>query len=247
MEAAYEELTHESARFAFAGRTDAGVHALGQVAAVDTDSHLSTSALRAALNHLLPDDLAVMAAADVEAGFDPRRHAVARTYRYRIRHGGPRAPLSRSHEWHRAGTLDIEAMARAAALLPRGLRDWAAFAGKVPEGYPTVRTLRRCDVERRSTGVVLVTMEADGFLPHQVRRTVGALVRAGSGGLQPGQFAALVDGAPGSAGPTAPPQGLVLCSVAYPPRTVNWGESESALATRERDTRECAPSEEGWG
>lgn len=246
VEAAFEELTGESRRVAFAGRTDAGVHALGQVAAVDASSSLSVSALRAALNHLLPADLAVRAVADVEAGFDPRRHAVARTYRYRIRHAGPRAPLSRGQEWQRAGRLDVEAMTRAAALLPRALRDWSAFAGKVPEGYPTVRTLRRCDVEAQGAEVVLVTMEANGFLPHQVRRTVGALVRVGSGGLHPEQFAALVDGAPGSAGPTAPPQGLVLCSVAYPPGMVSWGESEMAFVEGERETREYAPSEEGW-
>lgn len=247
VEAAFEELTGESRRVAFAGRTDAGVHARGQVVAVDTESSLSTSALRAAINHKLPQDLAVRAATEVGAGFDPRRHAVARTYRYRIRHGGPRAPLSRAREWHRAGTLDVGAMVRAAALLPRELRDWSAFAGKVPESYPTVRTLHRCDVEGRGAEVVLVTMEADGFLPHQVRRTVGALVRVGSGGLHPEQFAALVDGAPGVAGPTAPPQGLVLCSVAYSPGTVDWGESDMALVEGACDTRECAPSEEGWG
>jgi tRNA pseudouridine38-40 synthase len=182
--------------------------------------------------------VAVRAVAEVAPGFDPRRHAVSRTYRYRIRHGVPRAPLTREREWRRAGVLDVEAMARAAALLPREPRDWAAFAGKVPERYTTVRTLRCCEVRRAGEHRVVVTMEADGFLPHQVRRTVGALVRVGSGGLAAEEFAGLVDGAPSSAGPTAPPQGLVLCSVVYPPGTVNWG-------TTPTPGRDGAPAEEG--
>jgi tRNA pseudouridine38-40 synthase len=209
-------------RVAFAGRTDAGVHALGQVAAFDTTSTLEVGTVRRALNHLLPEDVAVRAVAEVAPGFDPRRHAVGRTYRYAIRHGAPRSPLRRAREWHRGGTLDLEAMARAAATLPREVWDWAAFAGPVPDGYPTLRTLRRCDVQRVGEQRVVVTMEADGFLPHQVRRTVGALVRVGSGGLSVEEFAGLIEGAPSSAGPTAPPQGLVLCSVAYPPGTLCW-------------------------
>lgn len=245
VEEAVEGLTGVAGRVAFAGRTDAGVHATGQVGAVHTDSRLAPGAFRAALNHRLPEDLAVRAVAAVDAGFDPRRHAVARSYRYDIRHGVPRAPLTRGREWLRAGVLDVEAMARAVALLPRDRRDWSAFAGKVPVGYSTVRTLRRCDVRRAGPDRVEVTMEADGFLPHQVRRTVGALVRVGSGGLHPEQFAALLDGAPGSAGPTAPPQGLVLRAVAYPPGAVEWGVDGSVLDC-ERQTRERAPSEVGW-
>ncbi len=243
LEEAFTALTGEAARVAFAGRTDAGVHALGQVAAVDTASTLPLGEVLQALNHLLPDDVAVRAAADVGAGFDPRRSAVARTYRYTLRHGTPRSPLGRAREWRRSGELDVEAMARAVMLLPRGVRDWAAFAGKVPEGYTTVRTLRRCDVQRAGAHRVVVTMEADGFLPHQVRLTVGALARVGSGGLSPEGFAALVDGAPGSAGPKAPPQGLVLCAVEYPPGLICWTGSGAG----QRETQLVAPSEEGQG
>ncbi len=234
LEEAFEGLTGGPGRAAFAGRTDAGVHALGQVAAVDTASRLDRGAVLRALNHRLPADLAVRAVADVEAGFDPRRMATGRTYRYTIRHGVPRSPLARSREWLRGGVLDVEAMARAAALLPRERRDWSAFAGRVPDGYTTMRTLRRCEVQRAGAHRVVVTMEAEAFLPHQVRLTVGALARVGSGSLAPEAFAALVDGAPGSAGPSAPPQGLVLCSVEYPSGLLRW----------ERDSVD-APSEEG--
>ncbi|MEX2375487.1 MAG: tRNA pseudouridine(38-40) synthase TruA, partial [Dehalococcoidia bacterium] len=105
-------------------------------------------------------------------------------------------------------------------------RDWAAFAGAVPEGYPTVRTLLHADVERCGTHDVRVTLEADGFLPHQVRMTVGALARVGGGSLTPHEFAELVDGVPGSAGPSAPPQGLTLMSVRYAPGTVEFPVDE---------------------
>lgn len=252
LEEAFGALTGDTGRAAFAGRTDAGVHALGQVAAVDTTSTLATDEVLRALNHLLPEDVAVRAVADVEAGFDPRRHAVARTYRYTVRHGVPRSPLQSRREWHRGGVLDVEAMARAVALMPRGLRDWSAFAGKVPDGYTTVRTLRRCEVQRAGAHRVVVTMEADGFLPHQVRLTVGALARVGAGGLLPEEFAVLVDGAPGAAGPKAPPQGLVLCAVEYPPGVLDftdlnevgqrWGRLDGG---DQRASWLDAPSEEG--
>ncbi|MFN8639516.1 MAG: tRNA pseudouridine synthase A [Dehalococcoidia bacterium] len=239
LEEAIEGLTGEQVRAALAGRTDAGVHALGQVAAVSIGtmsvaSRLDPDAVLRALNHRLPEDVAVRAVADVEVGFDPRRMATGRTYRYTIRHGTPRSPLARSREWLRGGTLDVEAMARAAALLPRERRDWAAFAGRVPDGYTTMRTLRRCEVQGAGAHRVVVTMEADAFLPHQVRLTVGALARVGSGRLEPEAFAALVDGAPGSAGPSAPPQGLVLCSVEYPSGLLRWARGSGN-----------APSEEG--
>jgi tRNA pseudouridine38-40 synthase len=237
VEEAIHALTGATSRVAFAGRTDAGVHARGQVAAFDTESALDVVTVRRALNHLLPEDVAVRAVAGVAPGFDPRRHAVGRTYRYAIRHGVPRSPLRRTREWHRGGTLDIEAMARAAATLPREPRDWAAFAGPVPEGYPTVRTLRRCDVQRAGEHRVMVTVEADGFLPHQMRRMTGALVRVGSGGSTVEEFAALIEGAPGSAGPAAPPRGLMLCRVAYPPGVVCWSSEPSQEGPSEEVTR----------
>lgn len=237
VEEAVRVLTGEISRVAFAGRTDAGVHAIGQVGAFDTESPLEVQTVRRALNHLLPDDVVVRAVSEVTSGFDPRRHAVGRTYRYAIRHGMPRSPLRRTQEWHRGGTLNIEAMARAAATLPREVRDWAAFAGPVPDWYPTVRTLRRCDVQRAGEHRVVVTMEADGFLPHQVRRTVGALVRVGTGGSTVEECAALIEGAPSSAGPTAPSQGLVLCSVEYPPGVVCWSDEPSNVGGSEEVAR----------
>lgn len=224
VEAALERFTGRQTRIALAGRTDTGVHALGQVAALDIETAHAPEVVRDALNHFLPEDVVVRSVAEVVAGFDPRRHAVARTYRYRIEDGRVRAPLTRHRAWQVERPLDASAMAAALALLPVGVsRDWAAFSGAVPAGYPTLRTLLDAHVERCGPQAVQVTLEADGFLPHQVRLTVGTLHRVGAGRLSPAEFAALVDGPPASAGPAAPPQGLTLVAVRYPPGTVEWG------------------------
>lgn len=223
VEAALERFTGERQRVAFAGRTDAGVHASGQVAALTTRTSYAPEAFRDALNHFLPEDVAVRAAAEVAAGFDPRRHARSRRYRYRIRDGQTRSPLERHRAWQVERPLDVSAMAAALALLPRENRDWAAFGGVVPVGYSTVRTLLLAEVERDGPHGVTVVLEADGFLPHQVRRMVGALVPVGRGMRTPARYAEMVDGPPASAGPAAPPQGLTLIAVRYAPGVVDWG------------------------
>ena len=115
-------------------------------------------------------------------------------------------------------------MAAAVGGLPREMTDWAAFAAPAVDGYPTVRTLLDVTVQRCGPHRVVVEVEADGFLQHQVRRMVGALVEVGEGVRTPAGYAALVDGPPGSAGPTAPPQGLTLVAVRYSPGTVDWDE-----------------------
>ena len=168
-------------RIALAGRTDAGVHARAQLAVIDCPRHDSLDTVRDALNHYLPGDVAVRAVCEVAADFDPRRDAVARRYCYRIRDGGMRSPLRRRDVWQRRGDLDASAMAAAAAALPRGRRDWAAFAGVPDAGVSTIRTLISMGVRRRGPHEIEVSMEADAFLPHQVRRTVGALERVGGG------------------------------------------------------------------
>lgn len=232
LEAALLEFTGErpdaqapagSRRIAFAGRTDSGVHASGQVAALSTLTAHNAATFRDALNHFLPEDVVVRAAAEVAVTFDPRRQAEARRYRYRLRDGRGRSPLERHRAWQVERPLDVSAMAVALALLPRDERDWAAFGGPVPDGYSTVRRLLHAGVERSGPEAVEVELEATGFLPHQVRRTIGALERVGSRRLEPRAFAALVEGPPASAGPAAPPQGLTLVAVRYPPGTVDWG------------------------
>jgi len=222
LEAAWREFTGEDRRVRFAGRTDTGVHARGQVATIDSDTAHDSVTVRSALNHFLSDDLAVRAATEVAATFDARRHATSRVYHFAIEDGRTRSPLSRDHAWQLHDRLDAGAMTAAATRLPFEERDWAAFGGPTPDDYPTVRRLHRSDLRRVAPHRIEYTIAASGFLPHQVRRTVGALAEVGSGRLTSDQFADLIDGPPGSAGPTAPPQGLTMLHVHYPTGAVDW-------------------------
>jgi tRNA pseudouridine38-40 synthase len=212
LESAIEKLTGERARAAFAGRTDAGVHALGQVAAFDVASRLGSGEMQSGLNHFLPADIAVRAVKEVEARFNPRRDARNRVYRYRIDCGGARSPMLRLRSWHIDKELDVAAMQEAAREL-EGAHDFAAFAG--PYEGVTERTLRRCEVTGCG-GSLRIMMEAEAFLPHQVRRTAGPLVAIGSGKMRIEELVALRDEArPSSAGPAAPAHGLYLMRVDY--------------------------------
>ena len=226
LEDAWREFTGERLRAAFAGRTDAGAHARGQVAVLHTSTDHDAPTVRRALNHFLPEDVAVRSAAEVSAHFDPRRDALSRTYRYVLEDGGERSPLGRRHSWQLRERLDCGAIAAAADALPSGEQDWAAFAGPVPRGYSTVRTLSRLEAQRRGPRRLAVTMEASGFLPHQVRRTVGALARVGAGKTDAQAFARLIDGPPGSVGPSAPARGLTLLCVRYPQQSVSWDDGD---------------------
>ncbi len=212
LESAVEKLTGVAVRASFAGRTDAGVHALGQVAAIDIASRLTRAELVNGINHFLPEDIAVREAKEVAAEFNPRRHARSRAYRYRIDNRPVRSPLTRLRAWQVPRPLDVAAMQRAAALL-EGAHDFAAFAG--PYDGSTSRTLRRCEISRACGGLA-VEMEAEAFLPHQVRRTVGPLVEVGIGRMTEDEMASLLDEArPSSAGPAAPACGLYLVRIAY--------------------------------
>jgi tRNA pseudouridine38-40 synthase len=214
LERAIQRLTGEQVRAAFAGRTDAGVHATGQVAAFNTESRHEVETFVRALNALLPEDIAVPSAAEVAAEFDPRRHASRRVYVYRIWNAPVRAPLMRGRCWHVSAPLDVPAMAREAKVL-RGAHDFASFGGAPGPGRSTWRDLRRASV-RRDREQVVVMLVANAFLPHQVRRTVGALVEIGRGRLPEGTFAAwLARPCTGLAGPAAPAHGLCLARVGY--------------------------------
>ena len=213
LERALEQLTQEHHRLSFAGRTDAGVHAKGQVAAFTTASALETAVFQRGLNALLPQDIAVRRAVEAPERFDPRRHASSRTYRYTIYNAPTRSPLERAQAWHLIESLDVAAMEGAAAEL-LGQHDFAAFSRR--EGVSTVRCMQRATV-RRSGPLVTVELQATAFLRQQVRRTVGALVEIATGRLTIDTFRSLLQRAePNSAGPLAPAHGLCLVRVAYP-------------------------------
>ena len=214
LESAVRRLTGETVRAALAGRTDAGVHALGQVAAFTTGAGHGVETFVRGLNALLPVDIAVREAVEAPADFDPRRHARWRWYRYTVWNAPERSPLWRRTAWHVRAPLDGEAMACEAAALA-GEHDLASFGAGLPEGRSTRRLVARAEVRRRGE-LVLLDIEASAFLPHQVRRTVGALVEIGSGRLPAGTFAGwLAAPKSGTAGPAAPPHGLCLMRVTY--------------------------------
>ena len=215
LEEAIHKLTGEWVRVKAAGRTDAGVHAVGQVVAFDTSSRLPPNAVLDALNHHLPTDVAVREAHVVAPDFDPRRRALVRTYRYTVLNDRVRSPLLRRRACLLGHHLDSDRMRDAAALLV-GEHDFARFSGPLADRRAsTVRRVYDAEV-RRECRLITFDVSANAFLPHQVRRMAGALVEVGRGRLSLEGFAELLDGKRGCGGaPSLPPHGLCLMRVAY--------------------------------
>ena len=233
LESAIEKVTGERVRVAGAGRTDSGVHARGQVAAFLTRSELDSGTLQKALNHHLPDDIAVLQAGDAEPAFDPRRDAVSRRYRYSIWNAPTPSPLQRHRTCHVRGNLDMEAMHIASQHL-LGIHDFASF-GRPPAGSEasTVREVTGVSVSRQGN-LVTLDIQANAFLTHQVRRTAGALVEVGLGRISIREFGDLVRSPiSGAAGPTLAASGLCLEEVLYPepgPFHIEHRSAATALA-----------------
>jgi tRNA pseudouridine38-40 synthase len=197
-----------------AGRTDAGVHALGQVACFDTEAAIPLTGFRRGLNQILPRAISVVGAAEVDPAFDPRRWARGKLYRYSIWNSDSRSPRQQRFAWHLPRPLDVPAM-RAAARPLVGRHDFAGFRAADCESKTTVRTLRRLDV-LRSGDLVEIDVEADAFLKNMVRILAGTLAEAGVGKLGPADVERLLgSGDRTLAGPTAPPWGLALIRVNY--------------------------------
>jgi tRNA pseudouridine38-40 synthase len=202
-------------RVVAAGRTDAGVHARGQVASFPEERPLPISAYVKGMNALLPEDVAVRAAGLEPDGFDARRSARGKRYRYVIENGHTRTPLNRLFAWQLFGPLDVGAMRDAARHLV-GRHDFAAFQAADCEAHHAVRDVRRLEVVGERGARVEITVEATAFVRHMVRNFVGTLVQVGHGKRAPGSLPALLAGGDRkAAGPTAPPQGLCLEEVSY--------------------------------
>jgi tRNA pseudouridine38-40 synthase len=199
-----------------AGRTDTGVHALGQVIAFDVEWRHGDDALLHAINANLPDDIALQDIAQ-QPGFHPRFDASSRVYVYQLIQSPHRQPLLRYRAWHVRGELDGEAMQVAAEKL-LGRHDFAAF-GRPPQGENTVRMVFQSQWthEPSACGVKWAyRIEADAFLQHMVRRIVGTLVDVGRGLMTPAQFEAVIKSANlAESGTLAPPHGLMLIEVKY--------------------------------
>lgn len=224
LENAIEGLLGARARVALAGRTDAGVHARGQVAAFAAECSYETTEMRRALNARLPEDVAVRAVAEAPPGFDPRRDAVSRWYQYRVLLTPVRSPLARQRAWQVRGRLCLELVREALSELV-GERDFASFAAKPAWRARTVRRMTRAEV-RGGGGEMVFDFEATSFLPHQVRLMTGAVVAVGLRRLGMDEFRdLLVRPRTGMAGPMAPPQGLCLQRVTYEGLTFDVDEA----------------------
>jgi tRNA pseudouridine38-40 synthase len=215
VERALETLHKAPRRVIAAGRTDAGVHARGQVVSFPEERPLPLSAYVKGMNAVLPEDIAVRAASVEPDGFDARRSARGKRYRYVIENVETRSPLGRAQAWQLFGRLDVAAMREAARYL-LGRHDFAAFQAADCACDHAVREVRRLDVVGEAGGRIELVFEATAFVKHMVRNLVGTLVEVGQGKRTPGSLPALIaSGDRRQAGRTAPPQGLTLEEVFY--------------------------------
>jgi tRNA pseudouridine38-40 synthase len=234
LEDALRALDERAVAVAGAGRTDSGVHALGQIASFSLDRNIEPGVLLRALNARLPASVRVLAAEVVATAFHARFGATRKTYRYRIWNGDPMSPFERAYAWHLPGPLDVGAM-RAAAILVEGRRDFAAFQAAGSSTRSSERevfssvVVSRGDRGPRETAqpavpdsglachsLVEYEITGSGFLRHMVRNIVGSLVEVGRGRRPPEWMSTLLDERDRTrAGPTAPAQGLVLVAVEY--------------------------------
>jgi tRNA pseudouridine38-40 synthase len=215
VEAAIAKLTGElTIRVNASGRTDAGVHAVGQVANFYTTSHLSADTLLRAINAHLPEDVVVREAVDVPEAFDASHDAVRKLYRYVIHDGAVPNPFLRRYACQSRHKLNTDAM-RCAAEPLKGRHDFHSFETNWPNRMSSVRTITHLALCRVGDWIWL-DVEADGFLYNMVRAIAGTLINVGRGYWPVSQVAGILDAEDrAQAGPTAPAQGLFLMRVTY--------------------------------
>lgn len=211
------EIEGKPVHVAGSGRTDAGVHALAQVAAFTIENPIPLENLRRAMNRLLPPDIRILAAEEVRLDFNPRYAAKAKTYEYRIFRGEICSPFERRYVWHYPYPLNVGRMIQVAWLM-EGEHDFSAFAAsdeRDVEGASKIRTIF-CSRLAEEGDRLVYRVTGSGFLKHMVRNIVGVLVEAGKGNVDSaGLLARLEPGCTIPPGPTAPARGLFLISVEY--------------------------------
>ncbi|MEZ5351016.1 MAG: tRNA pseudouridine(38-40) synthase TruA [Bryobacteraceae bacterium] len=217
VEAVLTEIEGAPVHVSASGRTDAGVHALAQVAAFDLVNPIPEANLRRAMNRLLPPDIRILDVTQAPRGFHPRYDALAKTYEYRIWRTEVRPPFERLYTHHHPYPLDVPFMAAAARLF-QGTHDFSAFAaadGADALGRSKVRTIFSSSVWE-SGDLLFYRVRGSGFLKHMVRLIMGTLLEAGKKNLTlPGIEMFLQPGFPGKAGPRVPASGLFLLNVEY--------------------------------
>lgn len=215
IEDAIRKITRENVKITGSGRTDAGVHATGQVANFFIETQMDTDTLRKALNSTLPRDISIIKAQEVPDGFHAQFSSRSKVYEYRIFNRPHPPALKRNRVWHIQEKLDTKKMREAAAYL-EGTHDFSVFATADITVKTTVRTIKRVHVRKTREGIISVEIEADGFLKRMVRMITGTLVQTGRGRLSPEGFGQiLAEGQKTKDVFTAPPSGLFLKKVIY--------------------------------
>jgi len=216
VEKALWKLIGERTRVMTASRTDAGVHAKGQVVSFRTKSPLPPQTFVNGLNYYLSRDIAIKAAYRVDDSFNVRRDAISREYNYYILNSLTRSPIREGFSYRVGGHLDIETMNQACQILI-GEHDFISFASSMGIGTKnTVRRVYQAEMEKDGE-LVVFSMVANSFLTHQVRNTIGTLIRVGLGRMKVDEFCSIMKTKkPGLGGPTAPACGLCLMQVNYP-------------------------------
>ncbi len=214
VEEALSRMMDQKVRVIGSGRTDAGVHALGQVVHFEAPKQIPPRNVAMGLNTLLPRDVRIVECTEAPDGFHARFSATGKRYRYLVLNRAAPTALLRNRVWHIRTPLDEEAMAAAASHLT-GRKDFTAFRSAGDDGT-TIRDLKELSIIRDEDFLNL-SFEADGFLKHMVRNITGALMEVGSGRMTPQDILDMIrsrsrDGAPKK----APPQGLTLVEVFYP-------------------------------
>jgi tRNA pseudouridine38-40 synthase len=201
-------------RIVGSGRTDAGVHALGQVVNFFSDKEFDPHRIQRALNALTPQDITIKSVEIAPASFDARRDGRSRVYEYRILTRSTPSPFHVNRAWHVHDPLDVAAIREAIACL-EGEHDFSAFRAAACDAAQPVRTVYRASLDQRGE-LLVFTIEATAFLRHMVRNIVGTLVDVGRGLRSPESFTEVLESRDRTkAGPTAPAQGLFLMEVKY--------------------------------
>lgn len=231
LEAAWEQLTQERRRFMLAGRTDAGVHASGQVANVRSETRHDLGTILRGMNAILPEDVSIQAVCEVDQEFHARYGATRREYRYLIDPNPAPLPVLRNLVLHQPQPLDVAAMAGALEHL-EGTHDFAAFAAAAPDQKSTVRTMylaRIHEVEMLGRRLLAVDLAANAFLQHMVRVIIGTTLLVGRQRMTVAEFRRVLERRDRkAAGKTAAAHGLTLVSVRYPSELVRWSDASGA-------------------
>jgi len=208
-------LTGETVRLIGSGRTDAGVHAMGQVAHFKTQNPMEIPTLQRALNSLLPPDIVIHKVEEVDPLFHARKNCKSKVYEYRILNRSVRSAFHRGHTWHIPQKLNLGEMRRATQRL-LGEHDFSSFRSAGSPTRTAVRKVIRAEWKRSREGLLTFEIEASGFLKQMVRAIVGTLVAAGRGKIDAEEFGRILESRDRTkAGPTAPAHGLFLKEVNY--------------------------------